>query len=120
MRQTPKELSEFKDLKELDEEASLEDIIKEHNRLIASFNYLQRFMTLSKNFDGYVTEVVLPATTATRIQHFLGKIPKYRIVLRQDGNGVISDIPSGWTDTYITLYNNGATEIRAVIFIVRE
>lgn len=97
-----------------------EDVINAHNKLVAAFNFISKNMSLQSNFNCYVAEVTLPATSQVSVQHFLGVVPKYRIILRQVGNGVISDIPSGWTSDVITLYNNGAVEVKATVMIVRE
>lgn len=114
------EAKTYKDLKEAEKDADLEAIKKALNILIKEFNFLTKCMSLSKNFDGYIASVTIPATSNATIQHFLGITPKFRIILRQTGNGVITDVPSGWNDKYITLYNNGAAEVVATILIVRE
>lgn len=110
----------YKDLRPLPEDAEIEDIIREYNNLANTFNFLTKFMSISNNFDGNISTVVLPATTQVQVQHLLGVTPKYRLILRQEGNGVISDIPSGWNDKYITLLNNGSVEVRITILIARE
>lgn len=102
------------------EGTTTEDIINAHNKLISAFNFLGKNISLQSNFNCYVTQVKIPATSSVAIQHFLGVVPKYRIILRQVGNGVITDIPSGWTSDVITLYNNGAVEVTITVMIVRE
>jgi hypothetical protein len=97
-----------------------QDVIDAHNKLVSAFNFLNKNLSLQSNFNCYVVEIKLPAAIPVKIQHFLGVIPKYRIILRQEGNGVITDIPLGWTSKFITLYNNGAVEVNATVMIVRE
>jgi hypothetical protein len=110
----------FQDLKDLPEGASLEDVINSYGDMIKVLNFAFKSMSLQSNFNGYIAEVSIPATSSLQIQHFLGVTPKWRVILRQEGNGVISDIPSGWNDRYITVYNNGAGVVTASIWIVRE
>jgi hypothetical protein len=112
------------DLDSLPSEAKPEDVINAHNKLISAFNFLTKNISLQSNFNCYVAQVKIPAAgqpgNPLAIQHFLGVVPKYRIILRQEGNGVITDIPSGWTSDVITLYNNGSVETTATVMIVRE
>lgn len=97
-----------------------EDVINAHNKLVSAYNFISKNMSLQSNFNCYIAQVKIPATSQTIIQHFLGVVPKYRIILRQEGNGVITDIPSGWTSDVVTLYNNGAVEVSITVMIVRE
>jgi hypothetical protein len=103
-----------------------EDVINAHNKLVSAYNFISKNMSLQSNFNCYIAKVTLAAAgdSAGRdtqvVQHFLGVVPKYRIILRQEGNGVITDIPSGWTSDVVTLYNNGAVEVSITVMIVRE
>ena len=109
------------DFPQLGKDAELKDVIKNYNELVKGINFFNKFLSIQSNFDGYVaTDITIPATSSVKIQHFLGVIPKWRIILRQTGNGVVTDIPSEWTDKVISLYNNGATEIVISVFIARE
>ena len=110
----------FKDISPISEESELEKVIADVNTLINAFNFLAKSFSFEKNFNGFIAKAVIPATSELKIQHFLGVTPKYRLILRQEGNGVITDIPSGWNDKIITLYNNGAVEVTDTILIARE
>lgn len=96
------------------------DVVDGHNKLVSAFNFISKNISLQSNFNCFIALAKIPATSSLRIQHFLGVVPKYRIILRQEGNGVITDIPSGWTSDVITLYNNGAVEVNLTVMIVRE
>lgn len=106
----------------LDDDAELSDVIDKYNSLIEHLDFLSKTLSLESNFDGYITEVKIPASSTLRVQHFLGVIPKYRIILRQTGNGVITDVAdsASWNTEFITLQNNGAVEVTATVMIVRE
>jgi len=109
------------EIPELDSEATIDQVIESYNTLVTSYNYFNKSISLQSNFDGYIAENVVFAIGAeVKIQHFLGIKPKWRIILRQVGNGVLTDIPSEWNDKTITLKNNGAVEVTATIFIARE
>lgn len=108
------------DIDQLPNDAELVTVIDTTNKLINAFNFLNKFLSFQSNFNAYVTSITIPATSTIQVQHFLGVTPKWRIILRQEGNGVITDIPSGWNDTIITLYNNGSVAVTASIMIARE
>lgn len=109
------------DIQEVEDDADLATTVFTLNKLINQYNYLTRSLSIQSNFDGYIAEnVVIPSLTEVKIQHFLGITPKWRMILRQVGNGVITDTPSNWNDKVISLYNNGAVEVTATIFIARE
>jgi hypothetical protein len=102
------------------EDITSEDVINSLNKTINTLNFLTKNISLQSNFNCYIANIKIPATSQISVQHFLGVVPKYRIILRQVGNGVITDIPSGWTSDVITLYNNGAVEVSLTVMIVRE
>jgi hypothetical protein len=108
------------DFEQLEPEDGLDKVIKNYNSLAKGVNFLNKFLSFQSNFGGYIAEVTIPAGREISIQHFLGLTPKWRVILRQEGNGVISDIPSGWNDKFITLRNNGTEEVKASILIAKE
>lgn len=117
-RQAPQ--GAFKDISPIKENTKIEDIIPQVNSLINAFNFLTKSFSFEKNINGFVTTITIPATSQLTIQHFLGVTPKYRLILRQEGNGIITDVPSGWDDKIVTLYNNGSVQVTATILIARE
>ena len=108
------------DVRPLSYDMSQDDIIDALNKLINQFNFTNKFLSLQANFDGNISTVTIKAGTTVKIEHFLGVTPKWRVILRQEGNGVISDIPSGWTDKLITIKNNGAEDVTLSLLIARE
>lgn len=108
------------DLKGVEDSATLADVIDSQNDTIRFLNFVLKALSFQSNFNGYVAEAVIPATTTVSVQHFLGVTPKWRVILRQEGNGVISDIPSGWNDNFIQLRNNGAETVTISVLIARE
>lgn len=121
MRQQPREFKSDKDMTLLKDTASVEEIISSVNDMANFLSFFTRSISFQSNFDGYIAENVDIAIGATvNIEHFLGVKPKWRIILRQVGNGVISDIPSDWSDKVISLKNNGAEAVTISVFIARE
>lgn len=110
----------YQDLKDIPDGASLEEVIEAHNEVVKALNFVLKALSFQSNFNGYIATVSIPATTEVRISHFLGVTPKWRVILRQEGNGVISDIPSGWNDSFITLRNNGSVTVTVTVLIARE
>jgi len=106
--------------RELRDDAELEDVIREYNEFIKSFNFLTKQLSLQSNFDCQVLNIEVPATTNLRIFHRLGIVPKYRLILRQEGNGLLTDIPLEWNDKFITIRNNGAVVVKATIALLKE
>jgi hypothetical protein len=97
------------------------------NELIDQFVFQSGAISIESNFNGFVAEnITFPAVTdpttlgVVKIQHFLGVMPKWRIILRQTGNGVITDITGEWNNKTISLKNNGTEQVIASILIARE
>jgi hypothetical protein len=114
---------ELKDTEEYINKTSqqyLIDIQDKLNYFMKEFSNFSKSLSFQNNFDGYIASVTFPADSTLQIQHFLGVTPKWRVVLRQEGNGVLSDISSGWDDTFITMKNNGTEVVTASILIARE
>jgi hypothetical protein len=104
-------------LKENEDEVEKVDTL---NELIDAFNFLNSKISLKQNFDGEIISVTFKASETKTIPHKLGKVPGGRIIIKQEGNGVLSDIPSKWTEKSIQMINNGAVTVTATILIVRE
>lgn len=108
------------DIPKLSTAIEQDELIKQINVLIESFNFLNTRISLKDNFDGDMVSVAFSAGETKTIPHKLGKVPGGRIIIKQEGNGVLSDIPSGWNSKSIQMINNGAVSVTATLFIVRE
>lgn len=98
-----------------------EELKTKLNALVDAYNTQITRISMDSSFNGYLAEnIVVSAGATTTVEHFLGVIPKWRIILRQEGNGVISDIPNEWTSKYITIKNNGAEQVTLSMLIARE
>lgn len=75
---------------------------------------------IDDNYNCQVIQIAIPATTEIRLPHALKTTPKYRIIHRQIGNGLVTDGAEAWTNSYITLTNNGAVEVLVTVGIYRS
>jgi hypothetical protein len=114
------------ELPSLPSSATTEEIINAYNGFIMAYNFISKNLSLQSNFNCFVAEISFAVSgdpsgeDIQRIEHFLGVKPKWRIILRQTGNGVITDIPDEWNDKVISLKNNGAEAVVVSVFIARE
>ena len=67
--------------------------------------------SLDNDIKGEIIEVTLAPNESKIISHGLRAIPKYRLILRQTGNAVITDVNSAWTDRTIGLLNNSSNSV---------
>lgn len=74
-------------------------------------------LTLDDNFNATIKNVVLPASASVPVEHSLQATPKYRIILRQTGNAVITD--GEFNEKTATLVNNAAVEVRLTVMFLR-
>jgi hypothetical protein len=111
-----------KDLKKVESIKSPSDIIPYFNDLIERLNDKFKRMSLTSNFDcDLIENIVIPAGTTQQIRHRLKVVPNYRIILRHEGNGLVTDdntIP--WDTNYIYLRNNGGSSVTITIAIYKE
>lgn len=108
------------EFRELDSDAEMADVIFEYNEMVKQVSTLFRSLSLQSNFDCQILDMAIPATTSQKLYHRLGIVPKFRIILRQEGNGLLTDIPLEWNDKYVTIRNNGSVEVKATIMLIKE
>jgi hypothetical protein len=87
-------------------------------------DYLETCLTrlsLFDNLDGYIAEnVTIAAGETAEIAHGLRTTPQFRIIVRQTGNGLVTDDPGKpFTDTFIYLKNNGVVSVTISVLIMR-
>lgn len=109
------------DIPMLSPDATLEQVIEVLNVFATEYNILTRSLSFEKNFDGFIArDVVIAAGATSKVQHFLGVKPQWRVIFTQQGNGVITDIPAEWDDKVISIKNNGAEQVTLTLFIAKE
>jgi len=77
-----------------------------------------RGLTLEKDIKGEILEVNFAPLEEKLIPHGLRSLPQYRIILRHSGNGLITDVPSKWSDKAICLKNNGNVAVTIKIKLI--
>lgn len=77
-----------------------------------------RHLSLYNNFDSNIIDkVIIPSGETARVPHNLRAVPENRLILRQTGNGVISD--GSFTENYIELINHGPDEVTLKVAILK-
>jgi hypothetical protein len=109
-----------RDLPDFDTADSQDSLVQKLNQMVFYFNRVLKSLSLTKNFGSSTIVLSFAAGETKTISHLLGVRPKYRIILRQEGNGVLSDIPSSWDDTVAVITNNGAVSVNATIMFLKE
>lgn len=105
------------ELAELTEDQDLEQSKESLNESITEINYVLRNLNL-RNFDGEIITATLAAGATTRVPHKLSIVPKYRIILKQVGGGLVTD--GEYTKEYIELINGGGSDAVVTIIIVKD
>lgn len=73
-------------------------------------NFAEGF-SLENDVKGEIIDVTLAPNESKIIPHGLRAIPQYRLILRQTGSAVITDVNEYWTDKTIGLLNNSAATV---------
>ena len=106
------------ELKEIQETPdTMEELVSLYNQNISELNFILSRLTLDSNVDADIKTVTIPANTTAQVSHNLKVKPKYRIILKQVGGGLITD--SDYTPNHIGLTNNGGSECELTIAILR-
>lgn len=71
----------------------------------------------TENFGGQIARAMIPARQTVRIAHSLRVVPAYRIILRQEGNGLITD--GDFTNFYVELENNGTEAVSVTVLLLK-
>jgi len=77
-------------------------------------------LSLKKGLSGEIITLTFAPNESKIVNHGLGRIPSYRMILRQTGNAVITDVDSLWTDKTIGLLNNSAVTVTLTIKLFLE
>lgn len=92
-------------------------------QLLAYLNTILRTIRFGENLDGQIVEnITIPNGSSVRISHNLKTTPLYCIILRQRGNGKVTDsnlASDAWTDSYITQTNWGPSDVTVTVLIMR-
>ena len=93
--------------------------LKDLKSLVKELGLGLRKLTFGNNFDGFIQEVTISATTEQAIRNELTYIPKYFIILSQSGNGLLTKGTTDWSSDYLYIYNNGAVSVTATILFAK-
>lgn len=79
-------------------------------------------LSFSDNFNSFIVEVDMPATTEVAIRNQLqdAGVPSQRIILRGgDGTQNITDGVTEWDQNYVYLKNQGATAVTITVAFLK-
>lgn len=90
---------------------------------MARFSYIQNSelargletLTFRENFIAFIVDVELGPSEEIVIKNKISKIPKYRIILRQDATGEITDGTTEWSKDNVYLKNNGSNTVNLTV-----
>jgi hypothetical protein len=102
---------------------SLRDITKFlsgelHTCLKDLFAGLER-LSFDDNFQSFEVTVKIDAGQEITIDNKLSVAPTKRIIVRQDGGGLITDGRKPWNNEQVSLINNGASVARVTVIFLR-
>jgi hypothetical protein len=93
---------------------SMDDLINRVNDIISDG------IGLNTGLSGEILELSFAPNEQKIVSHGLGIVPKYRLILRQEGNGLITDVSSQWNKNSVAFLNNSAVDVRVTIKLFGE
>jgi hypothetical protein len=90
-----------------------------YNEMVDTLNDQMKKLSLRYNFPSSIHEdLEIEAGQTIKIYHRLGVSPLYRIILRNSGDGAITD--GEFNDTFIELTNRGSITAKISVAILRS
>lgn len=90
--------------------------IRSEDETVGRVNELLRDgFSLENDLVGDIIYISLAPNETKIIPHGLRILPKYRLILRQTGNAVITDVDALWTEATIGLKNESANAVTLTI-----
>ena len=74
-------------------------------------------LNLLENFEAFQVDITIPAGETGIITNALPIVPSYRLIVRQVGNGLITD--GAWDINVLRLINNGSDAVTASVIFYR-
>jgi hypothetical protein len=76
-------------------------------------------LSLTENFPSFEVTTAIPSGTEVRIENRLATASLRRLIVRQSGDGPISDGSTAWTKDFVYLENHGADDVTATVIFMR-
>lgn len=89
--------------------------------LASSLRELRQGLTklnFSDNFEGWIEEVEIPATSEKKITNRLGSIPNYRLILRSNSDSIV-DGDTAWSTEFVYLKNTSASTATLTVAFIK-
>jgi len=90
-----------------------------YNNLIGDLNAGLGRLAFKDNFQVHEALVTIASGADAAVPHSLGVIPKYRLIVRQQGNGLVIDSATDWTENNIYLRNEGPSTVSLTVLIFK-
>lgn len=97
---------------------SLENIFN-LRQLIRHLSAGLRRLDLVQNFESFEVTLVIPASSELKLRNQLNFIPSRSILVRQTGNGLVTQGTTPWTKDFLYMMNHGAEQVTATYIFMR-
>jgi hypothetical protein len=97
-----------------------ESLAKEGNILDRINHWIVDGISLSRGLKGQIITISLAPNESKVVNHGLRTTPRYRLILKQVGNAVITDVDSAWTDRTVGFLNNSTNAVTITIKLMLE
>lgn len=97
-----------------------EPLAKDSNLLDRFNTWLVDGISLSRGLKGEILTISLAPNESIVVNHGLRNKPRYRLILKQVGNAVITDVDAAWTDKTVGFLNNSANAVTITIKLMLE
>lgn len=76
-------------------------------------------LTFEDNFESFEISTTILAGQEVEIPNRLPVVPSRRIIVRQSGNGLITDGTTAWNASFLYLRNNGGASVTCTVVFMR-
>lgn len=97
---------------------AIEDFLPEFNNAVDDINYNFDHFTILNNNSQLLEDIEIGAGLGVTTAHRLGVVPKYRIIAKQVGNGLVTD--GNFNSSNVTFINNGASSVTISVILFKE
>lgn len=112
--------SVLRDTRQLRDSDTFEEFRLIWDEFSTQINYIMKNLSLEGNFNTDIVQFTIPSGQELEVSHKLNVIPKYRVILGSEGNGVLSDVRGKWDNRYVYFFNHGPQAITVTLALHKE
>ena len=109
----------FKEFREATMDNALQFLRVDLTSTLRDLSQGLRQLNLEDNFESFEVSTTILAGQEVQIPNRLQVVPTRRIIVRQSGNGLITDGAAAWNAQFVTLKNNGASSVTCTVVFMR-